>query len=220
MATQANLTTAQNNSKRKILVTSALPYANGSIHLGHLVEYIQTDIWVRFQKIQGHECYYVCADDAHGTPIMLRAQSEGITPKQLIAETSKEHQADFKDFAIAFDNYYSTHSPENRFFAETIYNSLNDAGHISKRTISQAYDPEKEMFLPDRFIKGECPKCGAADQYGDNCEVCGATYSPTELKNAVSAVSGVKPVEKDSEHFFFKLPDFEPMLKDLSLIHI
>ncbi len=214
MATQANLTTAQNNSKRKILVTSALPYANGSIHLGHLVEYIQTDIWVRFQKIQGHECYYVCADDAHGTPIMLRAQSEGITPKQLIAETSKEHQADFKDFAIAFDNYYSTHSPENRFFAETIYNSLNDAGHISKRTISQAYDPEKEMFLPDRFIKGECPKCGAADQYGDNCEVCGATYSPTELKNAVSAVSGVKPVEKDSEHFFFKLPDFEPMLKD------
>ncbi len=214
MATQANSTTAQNNSKRKILVTSALPYANGSIHLGHLVEYIQTDIWVRFQKMQGHECYYVCADDAHGTPIMLRAQSEGITPEQLIAETSKEHQADFKDFAIAFDNYYSTHSPENRFFAETIYNRLNDAGHISKRTISQAYDPEKEMFLPDRFIKGECPKCGAADQYGDNCEVCGATYSPTELKNAVSAVSGAKPVEKDSEHFFFKLPDFEPMLKE------
>ncbi len=214
MATQANSTTAQNNSKRKILVTSALPYANGSIHLGHLVEYIQTDIWVRFQKMQGHECYYVCADDAHGTPIMLRAQSEGITTEQLIAETSKEHQADFKDFAIAFDNYYSTHSPENRFFAETIYNRLNDAGHISKRTISQAYDPEKEMFLPDRFIKGECPKCGAADQYGDNCEVCGATYSPTELKNAVSAVSGVKPVEKDSEHFFFKLPDFEPMLKE------
>ncbi len=214
MATQANSTTAQNNSKRKILVTSALPYANGSIHLGHLVEYIQTDIWVRFQKMQGHECYYVCADDAHGTPIMLRAQSEGITPEQLIAETSKEHQADFKDFAIAFDNYYSTHSPENRFFAETIYNRLNDAGHISKRTISQAYDPEKEMFLPDRFIKGECPKCGAADQYGDNCEVCGATYSPTELKNAVSAVSGAKPIEKDSEHFFFKLPDFEPMLKE------
>ena len=214
MATQANSNTAQNNSKRKILVTSALPYANGSIHLGHLVEYIQTDIWVRFQKMQGHECYYVCADDAHGTPIMLRAQSEGITPEQLIAETSKEHQADFKDFAIAFDNYYSTHSPENRFFAETIYNRLNDAGHISKRTISQAYDPEKEMFLPDRFIKGECPKCGAADQYGDNCEVCGATYSPTELKNAVSAVSGAKPIEKDSEHFFFKLPDFEPMLKE------
>ena len=212
MATQANSTTA-NESKRKILVTSALPYANGSIHLGHLVEYIQTDIWVRFQKMQGHECYYVCADDAHGTPIMLRAQAEGITPEQLIEDTSKEHQADFKDFAIAFDNYYSTHSPENRFFAETIYKRLNGAGHISKRTISQAYDPEQEMFLPDRFIKGDCPKCGAPDQYGDNCEVCGATYSPTELKNAVSAVSGAKPVEKDSEHYFFKLPDFEPMLK-------
>ncbi len=214
MATQANSTHAANASKRKILVTSALPYANGSIHLGHLVEYIQTDIWVRFQKMQGHECYYVCADDAHGTPIMLRAQSEGITPEQLIEATHKEHQADFKDFAIAFDNYYSTHSPENRFFAETIYKRLNDAGHIHKRTISQAYDPEKEMFLPDRFIKGECPKCGAADQYGDNCEVCGATYSPTELKNAVSAISGTKPIEKDSEHFFFKLPDFEPMLKE------
>ena len=213
MATQANSGTHTHEHKRKILVTSALPYANGSIHLGHLVEYIQTDIWVRFQKMQGHECYYVCADDAHGTPIMLRAQSEGITPEQLIKETSQEHQADFTDFSIAFDNFYSTHSPENRFFAETIYNRLNDAGHISKRTISQAYDPEKEMFLPDRFIKGECPKCGAADQYGDNCEVCGATYSPTELKNAVSAVSGAKPVEKDSEHFFFKLPDFEPMLK-------
>ena len=213
MATQANSGTHTQKHIRKILVTSALPYANGSIHLGHLVEYIQTDIWVRFQKMQGHECYYVCADDAHGTPIMLRAQSEGITPEQLIEATSKEHQADFKDFSIAFDNYYSTHSPENRFFSETIYKRLNDAGHISKRTISQAYDPEKKMFLPDRFIKGECPKCGTADQYGDNCEVCGATYSPTELKNAVSAVSGAQPVEKDSEHYFFKLPDFEPMLK-------
>jgi len=209
MATQI-----ESSKKRKILVTSALPYANGSIHLGHLVEYIQTDIWVRFQKMQGHECYYVCADDAHGTPIMLRAQSEGITPEQLIADTSKEHQEDFADFAVAFDNFHSTHSPENRFFAETIYNRLNDAGHISKRTISQAYDPEKEMFLPDRFIKGDCPKCGASDQYGDNCEVCGATYSPTELKNAVSAISGAKPIEKDSEHYFFKLPDFEPMLKE------
>ena len=213
MATQLNSNEERVSNKRKILVTSALPYANGSIHLGHLVEYIQTDIWVRFQKMQGHECYYVCADDAHGTPIMLRAQSEGITPEQLIAATSKEHQADFADFAIAFDNYHSTHSDENRFFAETIYNRLNDAGHISKRTISQAYDPEKEMFLPDRFIKGECPKCGAADQYGDNCEACGATYSPTELKNAVSAVSGAKPIEKDSEHYFFKLPDFEDMLQ-------
>lgn len=214
MARQNNSRGNGASNKRKILVTSALPYANGSIHLGHLVEYIQTDIWVRFQKMQGHECYYVCADDAHGTPIMLRAQSEGITPEQLIEDTSKEHQADFADFAIAFDNYHSTHSPENRFFAETIYNRLNDAGHISKRTISQAYDPEKEMFLPDRFIKGECPKCGAADQYGDNCEACGATYSPTELKNAVSAVSGAKPIEKDSEHYFFKLPDFEDMLQE------
>ena len=213
MATQANSGHSSSN-KRKILVTSALPYANGSIHLGHLVEYIQTDIWVRFQKMQGHECYYVCADDAHGTPIMLRAQAEGITPEKLISDTSEEHQADFKDFAIRFDNYHSTHSPENRFFAETIYNRLNAAGHISKRTISQAYDPEKEMFLPDRFIKGECPKCGAADQYGDNCEACGATYSTTELKNAVSVVSGATPVEKDSEHYFFKLPDFEAMLKD------
>ena len=213
MAAQENSNNSKNKNKRKILVTSALPYANGSIHLGHLVEYIQTDIWVRFQKMQGHECYYVCADDAHGTPIMLRAQSEGITPEQLISDTSKEHQADFNDFSVDFDNYHSTHSPENRFFAETIYNRLNDAGHISKRTISQAYDPEKEMFLPDRFIKGECPKCGAADQYGDNCEACGATYSPTELKNAVSAVSGAKPIEKDSEHYFFKLPDFEAMLK-------
>lgn len=204
---------ATETNPRKILVTSALPYANGAIHLGHLVEYIQTDIWVRFQKMQGHECYYVCADDAHGTPIMLRAQAEGITPEQLIAETSIEHQQDFKDFAVDFDHFHSTHSDENRFFAETIYNRLNAAGHINKRTISQAYDPEKEMFLPDRFIKGECPKCGAADQYGDNCEVCGATYSPTELKNAVSALSGATPVEKDSEHYFFKLPDFENMLK-------
>lgn len=207
-------TQTDTKNTRKMLVTSALPYANGSIHLGHLVEYIQTDIWVRFQKMQGHECYYVCADDAHGTPIMLRAQAEGITPEKLIGDTSIEHQADFKDFSVNFDNYHSTHSNENRFFAETIYNRLNDAGHISKRVISQAYDPEKEMFLPDRFIKGECPKCGAADQYGDNCEACGATYSPTELKNAVSAVSGAKPIEKDSEHYFFKLPDFESMLKE------
>ncbi len=206
--------TSNSDQKRKILVTSALPYANGSIHLGHLVEYIQTDIWVRFQKMQGHQCYYVCADDAHGTPIMLRAQSEGITPEQLISDTSDEHQADFKDFAVNFDNFHSTHSPENRFFAETIYNRLNASGHISKRTISQAYDPEKEMFLPDRFIKGDCPKCGAEDQYGDNCEACGATYSTTELKNAVSVVSGAKPIEKDSEHYFFKLPDFEAMLKE------
>lgn len=201
-------------SNRKILVTSALPYANGPIHLGHLVEYIQTDIWTRFQKMQGHECWYVCADDAHGTPIMLRADKEGISPEALIAKTSEEHQADFADFNIAFDHYHSTHSDENLELASDIYLKLESAGHIAKRTISQAFDPEKQMFLPDRFIKGECPKCGAADQYGDNCEACGATYSPTELKNAVSAVSGATPIEKDSEHYFFKLGDFEAFLKD------
>ncbi|NVK41626.1 MAG: methionine--tRNA ligase [Oceanospirillaceae bacterium] len=201
------------NSKRKILVTSALPYANGPIHLGHLVEYIQTDIWVRFQKQRGHDCTYVCADDAHGTPIMLKADQMGITPEQLIAKVSEEHQRDFAGFMVGFDNYYSTHSPENREFASLIYRRLNDAGHIARRTITQAFDPEKQMFLPDRFVKGECPKCGAADQYGDSCEACGATYSPTELKNAYSAVSGAKPVEKESEHFFFKLGDFEQFLR-------
>ena len=200
--------------QRKILVTSALPYANGSIHLGHMVEYIQTDIWVRFQKMRGHECHYVCADDAHGTPIMLRAQNEGITPEQLISDVSKEHQADFADFAIGFDNYHSTHSDENRALASQIYLANRDAGHIESRTISQAYDPEKEMFLPDRFIRGECPKCGAADQYGDNCEACGATYEPTELKNPVSAVSGATPITKESEHYFFKLGNFEKTLQE------
>lgn len=200
--------------QRKILVTSALPYANGSIHLGHMVEYIQTDIWVRFQRMRGHECHYVCADDAHGTPIMLRAQNEGISPEQLISAVSKEHQADFAEFAISFDNYHSTHSDENRALASQIYLANRDAGHIETRTISQAYDPEKEMFLPDRFIRGECPKCGAADQYGDNCEACGATYDPTELKNPVSAVSGATPVTKESEHYFFKLGDFEKTLQE------
>jgi methionyl-tRNA synthetase len=200
--------------QRKILVTSALPYANGSVHLGHLVEYIQTDIWVRFQKMRGHECHYVCADDAHGTPIMLRAQNEGITPEQLIADISKEHQADFAEFAIGFDNYHSTHSEENRQLASQIYLANRDAGHIESRIISQAYDPEKEMFLPDRFIRGECPKCGAADQYGDSCEACGATYDPTELKNPVSAVSGATPITKESKHYFFKLGNFEPMLRE------
>jgi len=202
------------NKTRNILVTSALPYANGSIHIGHLVEYIQTDIWVRFLKMQGHQCTYVCADDAHGTPIMLRAQNEGITPEELIAATDKEHRADFADFNVDFDNFHSTHSDENREIAETIYKRLRDAGHIEKRTIKQAYDPEKEMFLPDRFIKGTCPKCGAEDQYGDNCEVCSATYSPTDLKNPVSAVSGATPIEKESEHYFFKLADFEGMLRE------
>ncbi|HEB83182.1 MAG TPA: methionine--tRNA ligase [Gammaproteobacteria bacterium] len=199
--------------KRNILVTSALPYANGPIHLGHLVEYIQTDIWARFQRLRGNTCYYVCADDAHGTPIMLRARADGISPEELIAAVKKEHEADFGDFLIGFDNYYSTHSEENRAFASSIYLKLRDAGHIKTKTIKQAYDPEAEMFLPDRFIKGTCPKCGAEDQYGDNCEVCGATYDPTELKNPVSAVSGATPIEKDSEQYFFKLSDFTDMLK-------
>jgi methionyl-tRNA synthetase len=202
------------NKTRQILVTSALPYANGSIHIGHLVEYIQTDIWVRFQKMQDHKCTYVCADDAHGTPIMLRAQKEGITPEELIAASDKEHRADFADFFVNFDNFHSTHSDENREIAETIYKRLRDAGHIEQRKIKQAYDPEKEMFLPDRFIKGTCPKCGADDQYGDNCEVCGATYAPTDLKNPVSAISGATPIEKESEHYFFKLADFESMLRE------
>jgi len=200
-------------TRRKILVTSALPYANGPIHLGHLVEYIQTDIWSRFQKMRGHNCLYVCADDAHGTPIMLRAQSEGIQPEELIARVSREHQEDFAGFHIGFDNYHSTHSAENRELASYIYTHLRENGHIESRVITQAYDPEKEMFLPDRFIKGTCPKCGAEDQYGDSCEKCGATYQPTELKNPVSAISGATPIEKESEHYFFKLGDFEGMLQ-------
>jgi len=202
------------NSKRKILVTSALPYANGSIHIGHLVEYIQTDIWVRFQKLRGHECYYVCADDAHGTPIMLRAQKEGINPEKLIAHYQTEHQADFADFAIGFDNYHSTHSPENQYFSNLIYKGLRDGGHVERRTIRQFYDPIKEMFLPDRFIRGECPHCGAKDQYGDSCEVCSKTYNPTELKNPKSAVSGATPIEKESEHLFVNLSNFESMLRE------
>ncbi|MEO3680550.1 methionine--tRNA ligase [Rheinheimera sp. FR7-31] len=201
-------------STRKILVTSALPYANGPIHLGHLLEYIQTDIWARFQKARGHQCYYVCADDAHGTPIMLKAQEQGITPEQMIAKTNIEHQADFAGFAIGFDNYYSTHSEENRQFASQIYNKLNEGGYIKRKTISQLFDPDKQMFLPDRFVKGDCPKCGALDQNGDSCDVCGATYSPTEVKNARSVVSGATPVLKDSEHYFFDLPAFGQMLQD------
>jgi methionyl-tRNA synthetase len=201
-------------ANRRILVTSALPYANGEIHLGHLLEYIQTDIWVRFQKMQGNECHYVCADDAHGTPIMLKADEMGIDPEELISGVSERHQADFKDFNIEFSQFHSTHSDENRYFSELIYSRLKESGFIKTRVISQAFDPEKEMFLPDRFIKGECPKCGADDQYGDNCEVCGATYSTTELKNARSVVSGAKPIEKDSEHYFFDLPQFEKELKN------
>ena len=199
--------------KRKILVTSALPYANGSIHLGHMVEHIQTDIWVRFQKLRGHECYYCCADDTHGTPIMLAAEKQGITPEQMIEKTHAEHLADFTGFGIGYDNYYSTHSPENKHFSEQIYLALKANGKIVGKTINQLFDPEKQMFLPDRFVKGECPKCHAQDQYGDNCEVCGTTYSPTELIKPYSAVSGATPVMKQTEHFFFKLSDCADYLK-------
>ena len=192
---------------RKILVTSALPYANGSIHLGHLVEYIQTDIWVRFQKMQGNECHYVCADDTHGTPIMLRAEKEGITPEQLIDRVWHEHKADFDSFLVAFDNYGSTNSGETKQYAEDIYRKLDKADLIARRSIEQFFDPVKNLFLPDRFIKGECPKCHAKDQYGDNCEVCGAAYAPTDLINPYSAVSGAKPELRDSDHYFFKLSD-------------
>jgi methionyl-tRNA synthetase len=202
------------NRQRSILVTSALPYANGPIHIGHLVEYIQTDIWARFQKMRGHRCFYVCADDAHGTPVMLRARQEGLEPEALIARMARDHQADFADFRIGFDNYHSTHSPENRHFATLIYERNRDQGHIVRRTITQAYDPVEQMFLPDRFIKGECPKCGAPDQYGDNCEACGASYSPAELKNPYSAVSGAKPEDRESDHYFFRLGDFEQMLRE------
>ena len=195
------------SSERRLLVTSALPYANGQIHIGHLVEYVQTDIWVRFQRMRGHEVHYVGADDTHGTPIMLRAEKEGLTPKELIANVWKEHKRDFDNFLISFDNYYTTDSPENEKLSQDIYIKLRDAGLIEKRAIEQAYDPVKEMFLPDRFIKGECPKCGAKDQYGDNCEKCGATYSPTDLKNPFSVVSGAAPIKKISDHYFFKLSD-------------
>jgi methionyl-tRNA synthetase len=192
---------------RQILVTSALPYANGAIHLGHLVEYIQTDIWVRFQKMRGHACWYVCADDTHGTPVMLRADKEGITPEALIARVHQEHTRDFAGFHVGFDNYHSTHSEETRFFANDIYGKLKAAGLIEVRPVEQFYDPVKGMFLPDRYIKGECPKCGAVDQYGDSCETCGAAYAPTDLKNPVSAVSGAVPVRKSSDHYFFRLSD-------------
>jgi methionyl-tRNA synthetase len=199
---------------RKILVTSALPYANGSIHLGHLVEYIQTDIWVRFQKMQGHTVHYVCADDTHGTPIMLRAEKEGITPEALIEKVHVEHSKDFADFLVQFDNYYSTNSEENRQLSGNIYRALKANGKIATKTIEQYFDPVKSMFLPDRFIKGECPKCHAKDQYGDNCEVCGTTYSPTELINPYSAVSGATPVRKETEHYFFKLSECVDFLRD------
>ena len=202
------------SDKRKILITSALPYANGPIHLGHMVEYIQTDIWARFQRLRGNSCIYVCADDAHGTPIMLRAQQEGIEPQELIDNMKVAHEKDFADFNVAFDNFHSTHSDENKHYAEHIYLTAKAKGNIETKVIKQAYDPEANMFLPDRFIKGECPKCGTADQYGDNCESCGATYSTTEVKNPYSVITGATPIEKDSEHYFFKVNDYADFLKD------
>ncbi|MDL4863642.1 methionine--tRNA ligase [Halomonas elongata] len=203
-----------NTAPRKILVTSALPYANGAIHLGHLLEYIQTDIWVRFQKSRGHDCHYVCADDAHGTAIMLRAEQEGITSEALIDRVSREHQADFARFGVGFDNYHSTHSEENRYFSELIYTRLREKGHIATRDIEQMYDPAKGLFLADRFIKGTCPKCRTEDQYGDNCEACGATYTPAELIDPVSAISGATPEVRSSTHYFFKLPDFADFMHE------
>jgi methionyl-tRNA synthetase len=207
------MTHSSNNPARKILVTSALPYANGAIHLGHLVEYIQTDIWVRFQKLRGVDCTYVCADDAHGTAIMLKAEQLGHSAEQQIANVKAEHEADFAAFNIGFDNYHSTHSTENHELSNMIYGRLKANGHIATKSITQAYDPEKQLFLADRYIKGTCPKCKAEDQYGDNCEKCGATYSPMDLINPKSAISGATPVAKDSEHFFFTLPEFSDFLK-------
>lgn len=199
---------------RQILVTNALPYANAALHLGHVLEYTQTDVWVRFQKLRGHECYYVSADDAHGTAIMLKAEEKGISAEQHISEMRKFHEADFKDFYIGVDNYYTTHSEENRDFSELIYNRLSANGHITQRSIIQAFDPEKNLFLADRYIRGTCPKCKAEDQYGDNCESCGATYSPLDLINPVSAISGATPIGRESVHYFFKLPEFSKFLSE------
>ena len=198
---------------RKIIATSALPYANGSIHLGHLVEYLQTDIWVRSQKMAGNECLYICADDAHGTPIMLKAQELKISPEELINKVYKEHRKDFKDFYIEFDNYHSTHSDENREYSSKIYTELEKKGDIVSKKINQFYDEEADMFLPDRYIKGECPKCGAKDQYGDSCEECGATYASTDIINPVSIISNTKPITKETEHYFFQLNKYQDFLK-------
>ncbi len=200
--------------KRKILVTYALPYANGSLHLGHLVGLIQADIWVRFQKMRGHDCIYLSGCDGHGTPIMIQADKAGILPEKLIEQTRAEHKHDIHDFLVELDNYHTTHSEENKELVERVFECHKKQNNITKRTIKQAFDPEKQMFLPDRFIKGECPKCGAPDQYGDNCEICGATYTPTELKNAYSTLSGAKPIEKESEHYFFKLTEYEKFLQE------
>src|SRR3990167_5942697 len=200
--------------KRKILATYALPYANGSLHLGHLVGFIQADIWVRFQKMRGHDCLYISGSDSHGTPIMIQAEKANITPEELVTEVHKEQEKDIADFLIDLDHYHTTHSKENKELVETVFKRHLQQGNIIKHTIKQAFDPEKKMFLPDRFIKGECTRCGAKDQYGDNCETCGATYSPTELKNAYSTLSGAKPIEKESEHYFFKLTHYEHFLHE------
>ncbi|HEU5398225.1 MAG TPA: methionine--tRNA ligase [Gammaproteobacteria bacterium] len=202
-----------NTPPRRILVTSALPYANGPLHLGHMLEYIQTDIWARFQRLRGHDCIYVCADDAHGTPIMLKARELGIAPEELVAAVGKQHRRDFQDFRISLDNFHTTHSPENRELSTLIYKRLKSGGYIARRSIRQFYDEQAKMFLPDRFIKGTCPRCGTPDQYGDACENCGATYTPADLKNPVSVISGTRPVEKESEHYFFKLGEFGEFLK-------
>jgi methionyl-tRNA synthetase len=199
---------------RTILVTCALPYANGAPHLGHMVEHVQTDIWVRFQRLRGHDCLFVCASDAHGTPIMLKARQEGITPEQLIERVGAEQRRDFGGFDISYDNFHTTHSPESREVTEAVYRRLVEGGHIRRETIRQAYDEQAKMFLPDRYVRGTCPRCGALDQYGDSCENCGATYTPADLVNPVSVVSGTPPVQRDSEHLFFKLGDFEPMLRE------
>lgn len=201
------------DSRRKILVTSALPYANGSIHMGHLVEYLQTDIWVRFQKLRGHDCHYVCASDAHGTPIMIKARELGITPEELTQQASAEFRQDFADFQIEFDNYHTTHSPENEALTVEMYLALKDRGDIYTKTIEQAYDEKEGMFLPDRFVRGTCPVCKTEDQYGDACESCGATYSPADLLDPVSVISGTAPVKRESEHYFFRLGQYEEMLK-------
>lgn len=201
------------SAKRQILVTNALPYANAALHLGHILEYTQTDVWVRFQRMRGHECYYVSADDAHGTAIMLKADEKGISAEQHIAEMRSIHEADFRDFLISVDHYHSTHSEENRALSALIYNRLKDSGYIAQRDIVQAYDPEKNLFLADRYVKGTCPKCKTPDQYGDNCEACGATYAASDLINPVSVLSGATPIEKQSTHFFFKLPEFTQFLE-------
>ena len=197
---------------RKMLVTSALPYANGPIHIGHMVEYIQTDIWVRFQKMRGNDCLYCCADDTHGTPIMIRARQEGIKPEELIAKMHTEHTRDFAGFDVVFDNFYTTHSEENRDCSETIYNRLNETGHIVSRDVEQAYCEKDKMFLPDRFIRGTCPRCSALDQYGDSCEMCHATYTPLELKDPRCSICGSGPVRRKSKHYFFQLSDFTDQL--------